>query len=256
MAIQLKSKADIDKLRAANLITFEVHEVLQELVVPGVTTRELNEKAKQLTKKYGAEPAFLNYPSRTTGVAAFPGVICASRNEAVVHGIPDDVPLEEGDVISIDYGCCKDGFYGDSARTIAVGKVSADAQKLLEVTKLALEQAIKQCVPENRIGDISFAVQSEVKKCGFGVVKEFVGHGIGRSMHEEPQVPNFGRPGQGHVLKPGLVLAIEPMITLGDCAVKILDDGWTAVTKDGSLSAHFEHTVAITEKGPFVLSRP
>ena len=243
-------------MRKANMITFEVHEALTEMVAPGITTRDLDRKAAELTKKLNAEPAFLNYPSRSSGVAAFPGVICASPNDVIVHGIPNDVPLEEGDIISIDYGCCYEGFFGDSARTLPVGRISAVAKKLLDVTRASLEDAIRECRPGRRIGDISNAVQSRAEHNGFGIVREFVGHGIGRAMHEPPQVPNFGRPNQGRLLKEGMVLAIEPMVTAGGIETKIDSDGWTARTKDGSLAAHFEHTVAITGNGPYVLSRP
>ena len=256
MTLQLKTKAEIDLMRKANMITFEVHEILAAMVAPGVTTKDLDRKAAELTKERGAIPAFLDYPSRTAGIAAFPGVICASLNDVIVHGIPNDVPLKNGDIISIDYGCCYEGFFGDSARTIAVGAISKTAEKLLDVTMASLEDAIRECQPGHRIGDISYAVQSRVEKNGFGIVREFVGHGIGRAMHEPPQVPNFGRPGQGRLLRAGIVLAIEPMVTVGAHETKTDDDGWTARTKDGSLAAHFEHTVAITEKGPFVLSRP
>lgn len=256
MGIQLKTSEDIDRLRAANAIVFEVLETLTEQAAPGVTTRDLDRIASELTKKNGARSAFLGYPSHTKGVEPFPGVICSSPNEVIVHGIPDDRPLEDGDILSVDYGCEKDGFYGDSARTLAIGEISPVAKNLLDVTKKSLEDAIEQCQPGNRIGDISNAVQKRVESAGFGVVREFVGHGIGRSMHEPPHVPNFGRPGQGRVLKPGLVLAIEPMVTVGLYETKLLSDGWTAVTRDGSLSAHFEHSVAITDKGPVVLSLP
>lgn len=256
MTIQLKSKEEIETLRRANMIVFEVLETLTEMIVPGVTTRELDRKAGELTKKRGAISAFLGYPSNAPDVPPFPGVICASVNEQIVHGIPNDTPLKEGDVLSVDYGCQLDGFFGDSARTIPVGTIRPEVQRLLEVTEQALEDAIRQCQVGNRIGDISHAVQEQVENNGFGVVREFVGHGIGRNMHEPPHVPNFGRPGQGRVLKPGLIVAIEPMVTAGSFETKLLDDGWTAVTRDGSLAAHFEHSVAITEGGPYVLSRP
>lgn len=256
MAIELKSKEDIAIMRRANMIVYEVLQLLREMVVPGVTTRDLDAKAKEFTLEKGAKPAFLGYPSSTPGVGPFTGVICASRNEAIVHGLPDDQPLVEGDIISIDYGCVIDGFFGDSAVTVPVGKVSSQAEELLEVTAQSLEDAIRECYAGNRIGDISAAVQRRVEKHGFGIIREFVGHGIGRAMHEPPHVPNFGHAGQGRVLKPGLVIAIEPMVAVGSYETRILDDGWTAVTKDGSLAAHFEHTVAITDGDPYVLSRP
>ena len=256
MSIKLKNKAEIDIMRRANMIVAEVLETLTEMVSPGVTTADLDAKAKELTKKAGAEAAFLNYPAPHKGVPPFSGVICSSVNDVIVHGIPDDVPLKEGDIISVDYGCCLEGFYGDSARTIAVGDVSPQAQKLMEVTKASLDDAIAQCYEGNRIGDISNAVQTRVESNGFGVVREFVGHGIGRSMHEPPHVPNFGQAGQGRVLKPGLVIAIEPMVVTGSIATKILKDGWSAATEDGGLAAHYEHSVAITDGEPYVLSRP
>jgi methionyl aminopeptidase len=256
MAIELKTKDDLEKMRRANMLVYEVHQALREMVKPGVTTKELNDKAHELCLKAGATPAFLNYPASHKGVPPFPGVICASVNDQIVHGVPNDVPLVDGDILSIDFGCCLDGFFGDSAVTHAIGTVSKQAEQLLAATAHSLELAIAQCVEGNRIGDISHAVQEHVEGFGFGVVREFVGHGIGRKMHEPPHVPNFGKAGQGRVLRAGMVLAIEPMVTAGAFETKILSDGWTAVTKDGSLSAHFEHTVAITQAGPYVLSRP
>jgi methionyl aminopeptidase len=256
MALTLKNKEQIEIMRRANMIVYEVHQELAPMVVPGVTTLDLDTKAKELCRAKGAEPAFLGYPASSPSVPAFPGVICSSPNEVIVHGIPDRRPLAEGEILSIDFGCCYKGFYGDSAYTHAVGEISETAAKLLSVTAASLEEAIKQCRPGNRIGDISSAVQVCAEAAGFGIVREFVGHGIGERMHEPPHVPNFGRPAQGRVLKPGLVLAIEPMVTVGGFETKILDDGWTAVTRDGSLAAHFEHTVAITDGDPYVLSRP
>ena len=256
MSIQLKSKDEISIMREANMLVYEVLQSLKEMVKPGVSTAELDRRAIEMTRARGAEPAFLGYPSATAGVEAFPGTICASRNSEIVHGIPNDEPLKEGDIVSIDYGCRLNGFFGDSAVTLAVGKISEDAEKLLRTTESSLEEAIANCKVGNRIGDISSAVQTLVEESGFGVVREFVGHGIGRNMHEAPHVPNFGTAGKGRQLKPGLVIAIEPMVTQGAYQTELLADGWTAVTKDGSLAAHFEHTVAITEDGPLVLSRP
>ncbi|MCB0346996.1 MAG: type I methionyl aminopeptidase [Bdellovibrionales bacterium] len=256
MSIELKTEAEIEIMRQADLLVHRVLGELEQMVAPGVTTAQLNARAIEITKEAGAEAAFLNYPASSPSVAPFPGVICASVNEVIVHGIPNDVPMKEGDIISIDYGCCLNGFYGDAAKTVAVGAISEEAQRLLDVTEQALEDAIEQCRPGNRIGDISHAVQKRVEANGFGVVREFVGHGIGRSMHEPPHVPNFGSPGMGRVLRSGMVLAIEPMVTAGAYEAKVLEDGWSAVTRDGSLSAHFEHSVAITESGPYVLSRP
>ena len=254
--MQLKSKSEIEIMREANLIVSQVLSELEDMVAPGVTTADLDRKASSLTEKLGAKSAFLGYPSPSEGVGPFPGVICASLNDAIVHGVPNDVELKEGDIISIDYGCEYKGFFGDSARTMPVGKISDKSNQLLDVTKAALDAGIEECQAGKRIGDISNAVQRVVDKSGFGIVREFVGHGIGRAMHEPPHVPNFGRAGQGRVLKPGLVIAIEPMVTVGSFETKLLEDGWTAVTRDGSLSAHFEHSVAITEEGPYVLSRP
>jgi len=256
MAIHLKNKEEIDLMRKANMIVFEVHEELTKMMVPGVTTFDLDKKAKELCEQKGATPAFLGYPASRPDVIPFPGVICASPNEVIVHGIPSKEPLKDGDILSVDFGCCYEGFFGDSARTHAIGEISATAKKLLKVTADSLEKAIEQCLPGNRIGDISAAVQKRVEADGFGIVREFVGHGIGSQMHEPPQVPNFGKSGMGRVLKPGLVLAIEPMVTVGAYEAQILSDGWTASTRDGSLAAHFEHTVAITESKPYVLSRP
>jgi len=256
MSIQLKSKADLEIMRRANLIVHEVLQVLREMVAPGVTTQDLDRRAAELTKQRGAVPAFLNYPASNRNVPDFPGVICSSVNDEIVHGIPSERELKSGDIVSIDYGCVIDGFFGDSAITVPVGKVDEQAQKLLQVTEESLRDAIRECYAGNRIGDISNAVQTKVEANGFGIIREFVGHGIGRAMHEPPHVPNFGQAGQGRILKPGLVIAIEPMVSAGNYETKILEDGWTAVTRDGSLAAHFEHTVAITEGEPYVLSLP
>lgn len=253
--IYLKSKSEIEKMRRASGIVAEVLQSLSEMVLPGVTTLELDRVAGELTVKRGAKPAFLGYPSSAAGAGPFPGVICASVNSAIVHGIPNAVPLVEGDIVSIDYGCVCDDFFGDAAVTVPVGRISTEAELLLKVTRDSLSDAIEHCVAGRRIGDISQAVQSRVERNGFSVVREFVGHGIGRSMHEQPQVPNFGRAGQGRILRPGLVIAIEPMVTAGTFETKLLEDGWTAVTRDGSLAAHFEHTVAITESKPLILTQ-
>lgn len=253
--IQLKSKAEIEIMRRANLIVREVLDTLAAMVVPGVTTADLDAKARELTEKAKARPAFLGYPSHNASVPAFPGVICASLNSQIVHGVPNKKKLVEGDILSIDYGCEIDGFFGDAAVTVAVGRISDVAQKLLRVTEESLSDAIAQCQIGKRIGDISYAVQKRVETNGFSVVREFVGHGIGREMHEPPHVPNYGSSGQGRLLKSGMVIAIEPMVCVGGFETKILEDGWTAVTKDGSLSAHFEHSVAITESGPYILSK-
>jgi methionyl aminopeptidase len=248
--IYLKSKDEVEKLRAVNRIVAAVLDAVEAACKPGASTWDLNEIADAKLKAMGATSAFLGYHG-------YPAVLCTSVNEVVVHGIPrKDVVLKDGDIIGIDFGCFKDGFCGDSARTIAIGKVTDDAQKLMAATKESLDRAIEQCKPGNRLQDIGWAVQSHVEPMGYSVVRTFVGHGIGRAMHEDPPVPNYGSPGKGLRLKPGLVLAIEPMVNAGTHEVEVLADGWTAVTKDRKLSAHFEHSVAITEDGPVVLSRP
>ncbi|MDB4982369.1 MAG: methionine aminopeptidase [Myxococcales bacterium] len=249
MSIQLKSPAEITKLREVNLIVADVLDALEAVAKAGVSTWELNEVADKRMKHHKADSAFLGYHG-------YPAVLCTSVNEVVVHGIPrKDVVLKEGDLLSIDFGCYKDGWCGDSARTLPIGKVSAKAEALMTATRESLEKAIAQCVPGNRLGDIGWAVQSHVEPKGYSVVRQFVGHGIGHKMHEEPHVPNYGEAGKGRRLSAGLVIAIEPMINAGTAEVLVEDDGWTAVTKDGSLSAHFEHSVAITDDGPIVLSR-
>lgn len=250
MGIQLKNKSQIAKLREANLIVADVLDLLEAAAKPGMSTWELNEIAARRLKQLKAESAFLGYHD-------YPAVLCTSVNEVVVHGIPrKDLILKEGDLLSIDFGAYKDGWCGDSARTLPMGKISAQAQALIDATRQSLELAIAVCVPGNRLGDIGHAVQSHVEPLGYSVVRQFVGHGIGRKMHEEPNVPNFGVKGRGLRLSEGLVVAIEPMINAGGAEVFTEEDGWTAVTRDGSLSAHFEHSVAITENGPLVLSRP
>ena len=247
--IYLKSKDEVEKLRNVNRIVASVLDAVEAACKPGATTWDLNEIADAKLKAMGATSAFLGYHG-------YPAVLCTSVNEVVVHGIPrKDVVLKDGDIIGIDFGCFKDGFCGDSARTIAIGTVTDEAKKLMQATKESLERAIEQCKPGNRLQDIGWAVQSHVEPMGYSVVRTFVGHGIGRAMHEDPPVPNYGSPGKGLRLKPGLVLAIEPMVNAGTHEVEVLADGWTAVTKDRKLSAHFEHSVAITEEGPVVLSR-
>jgi methionyl aminopeptidase len=234
-------------MREAGRVTARALRAVGEAVVPGVTTAELDEVAVAVIEAAGAKPAFKGYHG-------FPATICASRNCEVVHGIPGKVRLVEGDIISIDMGAIVDGYFGDSARTFAVGNVSAEATALMDATRRSLEAGIAQCVPGHRLYDIGAAVQATAEAAGFSVVREYVGHGIGRAMHEEPQVPNYGTAGKGPELKAGMVLAIEPMINLGGAGVRSLNDGWTVVTADGKLSAHFEHTVAVTEEGPYVLT--
>ena len=250
MSIRLKSAAEIAKLREANLVVADVLDLLEGSAKPGMTTWELNEIAATRLRQLKAESAFLGYHG-------YPAVLCTSVNEVVVHGIPrKDVVLKDGDLLSIDFGAFKDGWCGDSARTLPMGTVSKEALALMAATRESLELAIEKCVPGNRLGDIGWAVQSHVEPKGYSVVRQFVGHGIGRAMHEEPHVPNYGEAGKGKRLSPGLVVAIEPMVNAGTQDVVIKEDGWTAVTRDGSLSAHFEHSVAITDNGPIVLSRP
>ena len=249
MPILIKTTAEIEKMRASGRILRQVHETLAPLVVPGVSTMDLeNAAVKKIASFPGATAAFKGYHG-------YPAALCTSVNAEVVHGIPNDKrSLKEGDIVSIDCGIILEGFYSDAAVTYAVGNISPQTRKLLDVTKASLEEAIKAAVIGGRLGDIGAAVQELCEAQGFGVVREFVGHGIGRSMHEDPQVPNFGVRGKGPRLKAGMVLAIEPMINAGRAEVRVLKDGWTAVTVDGSYSAHFEHTVAITKNGPDILT--
>ncbi len=245
--IILKSPEEVRKMGESNAIVAEVLTGLKEKIRPGVTTLKLNEYAEDVTKKRGAKPAFKGY-------AGFPFALCASVNSEVVHGFPSDRTLEEGDIIGLDYGVYYKGYYGDSAITVAVGGVSALASRLMKITEDSLYQGIEKAREGNRLGDISFAVQSCVERGGFSVVRDYVGHGIGENLHEDPPVPNFGMNGRGVKLKAGMVIAIEPMVNEGSYKVKTKPDGWTVVTDDGSLSAHFEHTIAVTEDGPVILS--
>jgi methionyl aminopeptidase len=242
-----RSAAELAVMREAGRVTARALTAVGNAVVPGVTTAELDEIAVAVIEAAGAKPAFKGYHG-------FPATICASRNCEVVHGIPGKTRLVEGDIISIDMGAIVDGYFGDSARTFAVGRVSDEATALMDATRRSLEAGIAQCVPGNRLYDIGAAVQKVAEAAGFSVVREYVGHGIGRAMHEDPQVPNYGTPGKGPQLLPGMVLAIEPMINAGGAGVRQLNDGWTVVTSDGRYSAHFEHTVAITAEGPYVLT--
>jgi methionyl aminopeptidase len=246
--IVCKSAAEIERMRAANALVANVLAELEAMVAPGVTTRDLDEAAERLVRAAGAEPAFKGY-------RGYPCTLCASVNEQVVHGIPSTRALDEGDILSLDMGVKLNGFYGDSAVTVAVGRVSDEAATLLRVTQEALEKGIVQVRLGGRVSDIGHAIQQHVEANGFSVVREFVGHGIGAALHEEPQIANYGEPGRGPRLAEGMTLAIEPMVNVGRPAVKVLPDGWTAVTRDGSLSAHFEHTVAVTKDGPLVLTR-
>jgi methionyl aminopeptidase len=245
--IVCKSAAEIEKMRAANQLVARVLEELAAMVAPGVSTADLDAAAEAKVRAAGAEPAFKGY-------RGYPSTLCASVNEQVVHGIPNRRPLASGDIVSLDMGVKLSGYYGDSAVTVPVGAVSDDVRRLLRVTQEALETGIAQVRVGGRISDIGHAIQAYVEAQGFSVVREFVGHGIGAALHEEPQIANYGEPGRGPRLAEGMTLAIEPMVNMGKAAVKVLGDGWTAVTKDGSLSAHFEHTVAVTKSGPDVLT--
>lgn len=249
--ITLKSPREIEIMRRANAIVAEVLQELRRRVAPGVTTLELDAIAEEMTLKRNAIPAFKGY---SVGGRVYPRCLCASVNEEIVHGIPSGRPLREGDIVGLDYGVIYEGFYGDSALTVGVGKISDEARRLMEVTERSLYTGIEQLREGKRLGDLGAAVQKVAESAGFSVVRSFVGHGIGKRLHEEPPVPNYGEPDQGLRLKEGMVLAIEPMVNVGGHEVEIKEDGWTAVTKDGSLAAHFEHSVAITKDGPYILS--
>lgn len=242
-----KSPAEIEVMREAGRITARALDAVSSAVRPGITTADLDAIAEDVIVKAGARPAFKGYHG-------FPATLCTSVNGEVVHGIPGDRVLREGEIVSVDCGAIVDGYYGDSARTFPVGQVSDEATRLLDVTRRSLEAGIARCRPGMRLYDVSAAVQEVAEAAGFSVVREYVGHGIGRSMHEDPQVPNYGKAGTGPTLRTGMVLAIEPMINAGAADVRSLDDGWTVITVDGAMSAHFEHTVAVTENGPLVLT--
>jgi methionyl aminopeptidase len=250
--ISLKSPREIEIMRRANVIVAEVLQELAQKVLPGVTTLELDELAEERTLQKKAVPAFKGY---SVAGRVFPRSLCVSINEEIVHGIPSHRVLREGDIVGLDYGVIYEGFYGDAAVTVGVGKVSVEAKRLMEVTERSLYTGIEQLRVGNRLGDLGAAVQQVAESAGFSVVRAFVGHGIGKRLHEEPPVPNFGEPDRGIRLKEGMVLAIEPMVNAGGYEVEIKEDGWTAVTKDGSLAAHFEHSVAVTKNGPYILSR-
>ncbi|MBI4638443.1 MAG: type I methionyl aminopeptidase [Candidatus Rokubacteria bacterium] len=246
--IVLKSAREIDCIRRGGHILAEVMDLLREFVRPGMSTLEIDEEVESFLARCGATPAFKGY-------RGFPATVCISINDEVVHGIPSAHRwIKEGDIVGLDLGCIVNGYYADCAFTLPVGEVPSSVQRLLDVTRESLELAIGECRSGRRLSDVSHAVQAHVEAHGFSVVRAFVGHGIGRALHEEPQVPNFGEPGRGPQLRSGMVLAIEPMVTMGSWEVRILDDGWTAVTRDGSLAAHFEHTIAVTEGGPEVLT--
>lgn len=244
--IILKTPGEVDLMDEANAIVQRVLDGIDERIAPGVTTAELDRWAEDTIREAGAVPAFLNYKG-------FPATLCTALNDVIVHGIPDSRPLESGDIIGFDCGVLYKGYYGDSARTYAVGEVTENAATLMRVTRESLELAVQQVRPGSRLGDIGHAVQSHVEQHGFSVVRQFVGHGVGTSLHEDPQIPNFGRSGRGMRLKTGMVLAIEPMVNAGTEKVQMDADGWTARTKDSRLSAHFEYSVAVTQDGPRVL---
>jgi len=250
--IELKSPDEIDKMSRASRIVAEVLEALRHQIKPGVTTGDLDGFAEKFILDRGGKPAFKGYQVRDQ---VYRHTLCVSVNEAVVHGIPSGRVLKEGDIVGLDVGVVVDGYYGDAAITVPVGVITEQAHRLLQVTEEALHKGIAQAVVGNRISDISHAVQTHAEAASFSVVTEFVGHGIGRKLHEEPQVPNYGEPGKGLRLKPGMTLAIEPMVNLGRPETAHLADGWTAVTRDGSLSAHFEHTIVVTEAGPRILTK-
>jgi methionyl aminopeptidase len=250
VAVICKSSAELDKMHRAGLVVWRVLNELKQIVRPGMTTMDLEKYAERRVAEQGGRAAFKGY-------RGYPCVLCTSINEEVVHGIPSGKRrIEEGDILSLDFGVEMEGYYGDAAVTIPVGKIAPEAERLLRVTRESLDRAIEQARPGNRLSDISHAVQSWVEGNGFSVVRELVGHGIGTRMHEDLQLPNYGEPGHGPRLREGMTLAIEPMVNVGKPAIRILEDEWTAVTADGSLSAHFEHTVAITSDGPWILTRP
>ena len=242
----LKTPGEIQLMDEANRIVRQVLDEVGRAIAPGVTPRELDRVAEKVIRGAGGVPAFLNY-------RGYPATLCISVNDVIVHGIPNDVPLREGNIVGIDCGVMYKGYYGDAARTFAVGAISEEAQRLLTVTEEALRRAVAQVRPGGRLGDIGYAVQRYAESQGFSVVREFSGHGIGTSLHEDPQIPNYGLPGKGPKLKPGMVLAIEPMVNAGGSGVRMDADGWTARTEDGSLSAHFEYSVAVTPQGARVL---
>lgn len=242
-----KTKKELDKMRAAGELVGTVREALVKMVKPGVSTLELDKAAEKMIRDAGAYPTFLNYHG-------YPYSICASVNDAIVHGFPSEYVLRESDIVSIDLGATLGGFVGDSAVTVPVGEITEEAAQLLKVTKECLDKGIEQCVAGNHVGDIGHAVQKHAERFGLGIVRDYCGHGIGRNMHEAPQIVNYGRPGTKEKIRAGYVFALEPMLNLGTHETRVLDDKWTVVTLDGSLSAHFEHTVAITEEGPEILT--
>lgn len=245
--IVLKTKSELAVMQKACKISADALNVAEEVIKPGITTKEIDHAIYHFITKSGATPSFLNY-------MGYPASACISVNDVVIHGIPSSYRLQEGDIVSVDVGACYQGFHGDNAFTFSVGKIAPEVEALLRETQASLYKGIEQAVIGNRIGDISFAVESHVRPFGYGIVREFVGHGVGKNLHEEPEVPNFGKPGRGPRLVEGMTIAIEPMINLSGDGVKVLPDGWTTKTVSGSVSAHFEHTIAITKNGPAILT--
>lgn len=252
--IMLRSDAELAAMREAGRIVAEVHAMIRGLARPGTTTAELDRRAEELIRSSGGEPAFKGY--QPPGRSPYPATLCTSVDDEIVHGIPTDRQLEEGQVLSVDVGVKLGGYFGDAALTVPIGAVSEQAEQLIEVTEESLRRGIEQMRVGKRVSDIGAAVQAHVEAAGFSVVRDFVGHGIGNRLHEPPEIPNFGRPGFGPRIQPGMVFAIEPMVNTGGWRMRELEDGWTAVAADGSLSAHFEHTVAATEDGPMLLTVP
>ena len=247
-----KSQKDLEKMRAVGELIAEVREALRGMVAPGITTLELNTVAEKMMRDAGSIPTFIGYKPR--GMVPFPFAICASPNQAIVHGFSTDTPLQEGDIVSLDMACTLNGFVGDTATTIPVGNISEEVAQLIRVTDECLALGIEQCWPNKRVGDIGWAIQQHAEKYGYGIVRDYTGHGIGRSMHEAPQIPNYGRQGTREKIRVGYCFAIEPMLNLGSPETRTLEDKWTVVTADNSLSAHAEHTIAVTENGPEILT--
>ncbi len=253
--VDIKSKREIELMKEACKLTFLTHEEIRKAIRPGISTMELDKLAEDFIRKNGGIPAQKNYPSGIKGVPNFPSTLCISVNDVVIHGIPSKkIILKDGDIVSIDLVVRKNGFHGDAARTYIVGKASKQAERLVSITEQAFFEGIKYAVPGNRIGDVSHAIGEFVRKNGYSVLREFQGHGIGRNMHEEPGIPNFGKAGRGVRLEPGMTLAVEPMVIEGKPNILELEDGWTIVSEDGSLSAHYENTILITEKEPEILT--
>lgn len=247
-----KSQKDLEKMRVVGELIAEIRETLRSMVAPGITTKELNDAAEKMMRDAGSIPTFIGY--KPHGMVPFPYAICASVNEQIVHGFSNGTPLNEGDIVSLDMACTLNGFVGDTAMTVPVGNISDEAAQLIRVTDECLALGIEQCRPNNRVGDIGWAIETHAKPYGYGIVTDYTGHGIGRAMHEAPQIPNYGRKGTREKIRVGYCFAIEPMLNLGTAQTKTLEDRWTVVTRDGSLSAHAEHTIAVTADGPEILT--